>query len=85
MWSFILNLILEMVDSPRRFYTFSVIFWIFGRVQGVSKRCRLSWLTNSALAKKPRMRGDMGGGGGGCGSQPMSTAVHMEHKMTLEI
>ncbi len=42
--------------------------------QGVSKRCRLSWLTDSALEYEPNARG--GGGGlrpGGWGSQPMST------------
>jgi hypothetical protein len=43
--------------------------------QGVTKRCRLSLLTNSA----PRIRVQMGGGDGGgvVGSQPMSTAVHI--------
>jgi hypothetical protein len=47
--------------------------------QGVTKRCRLSWLTNNALVyMSPYMRGD--GGGGAVGSQPMSTAVHMEPK-----
>jgi hypothetical protein len=38
----------------------------------VTKRCRL---TNSALVYEPKC-----GGGGGAGSQPMSTAVHMEPK-----
>ncbi len=37
--------------------------------QGVTKRYRLSWLTNSALLYEP----NCGGGGGGAGSQPMST------------
>jgi hypothetical protein len=41
-------------------------------LQGVSKRCRLSWLTNSALVYEPKC----GGRGGVAGSQPMSTAVH---------
>ncbi len=50
--------------------------------QGVTtKRCRLSWLTNSALAYEPKC----GGREGVAGSQPMSTAVHMEPKLTLEI
>ncbi len=40
--------------------------------QGVTKRCRLSWLTNSALVYEP----ECGGSGGVAGSQPMSTAVH---------
>ncbi len=43
--------------------------------QGITKWCRLSWLTNSALSyKSPN-----------AGSQPMSTAVHKEPKVTLEI
>jgi hypothetical protein len=41
--------------------------------QGVTKRCRLSWLTNSAL---PRISPNAGEGGELKGSQPMSTAVH---------
>jgi hypothetical protein len=40
--------------------------------KGVTKRCRLSWLTNSALVYEPKC----GGRGGVAGSQPMSTAVH---------
>ncbi len=39
--------------------------------QEVTKRCRLSWLTNGTLVV--------------AGSQPMSTAVHLEPKSTLEI
>ncbi len=39
---------------------------------GVTKRCRLSWLTNSTLVYEPKC----GGRGGVAGSQPMSTAVH---------
>ncbi len=41
--------------------------------QGVTKRCRLSWLTNSALVYEPKCGGR---GGGVAGSQPISTAVH---------
>jgi hypothetical protein len=41
--------------------------------RGVTKRCRLSWLTNGALVYKTKCRGR---GGGVAGSQPMSTAVH---------
>ncbi len=37
--------------------------------QGVTKRCRLSWLTNSALVYEPKC-------GGKGGSQPMRTAVY---------
>jgi hypothetical protein len=40
--------------------------------QGVTKRCRLSWLTSSALVYEPKC----GGRGRVAGSQPMSTAVH---------
>ncbi len=39
---------------------------------GGHKKCRLSWLTNSALVYEPKC----GGRGGFAGSQPMSTAVH---------
>jgi hypothetical protein len=42
-----------------------------GARQGVTKRCRLSWLTNSALVYEPKR----GGRGGVAGSQPLSTAV----------
>jgi hypothetical protein len=37
---------------------------------GVTKRCSLSWLTNSSLAYEPKC------GGGDAGTQPLSTAVH---------
>ncbi len=40
--------------------------------QGVTKRCRLSWLTNSAHVCEPKCEGM----GGVAGSQPMSTAVY---------
>jgi|688.fasta_scaffold589479_2 hypothetical protein len=40
--------------------------------QGVTKKCRLSWLTNSALVCEPKCRGR-----GGL-RQLMNTAVHME-------
>jgi hypothetical protein len=39
---------------------------------GVTKRCRLSWLTYSVLVYEPKC----GGSGGVAGSQPVSTAVH---------
>ncbi len=43
--------------------------------QGVTKRCRLSLLTNSALVYLPKCRG---WGGGGCGvSANEGTAVHI--------
>ncbi len=41
--------------------------------QGVTRRCRLSLLTNSALVYRVQMRGE----GGIAGSQPMSSAVHI--------
>ncbi len=41
--------------------------------QGVTKRCRLSWMTNSALVY---LWAQMLGREGVAGSQPMSTAVH---------
>jgi hypothetical protein len=46
-----------------------------GYNKGVTKKCRLSWLTNSALVRVYDV-----GDGGVAGSQPMSTAVHMEPK-----
>jgi hypothetical protein len=45
-----------------------------GSAQEVSKRCSLSWLTDSALVYKPKCGGR--GGVAAAGSQPMSTAVH---------
>jgi hypothetical protein len=54
----------------------SVISVSRGRVSirgSPTKRCRLSWLTNSA----PQIRVHMRGRGGVAGSQPMSTAVHI--------
>ena len=45
--------------------------------QGVTKRCRLTWLTNSALVYEPKCEGE---GGGVAGSQPMRTAVYMKPK-----
>ncbi len=48
-------------------------------LQGVTKICRLSWLTNSDLVYEPKC------GGRGVGSQPMSTTVHMEPKYTFVI
>ncbi len=41
--------------------------------QGVTKRCRLSWLTNRALV----YTSPNAGGWGVAGSQPISTAVHI--------
>ncbi len=44
----------------------------FTSPQGVTKRCRLSWLTNSALVCEPKW----GGRGGFAGSQPMSIGLY---------
>ncbi len=49
-------------------------------IQGVTKRCRLSWLTNSALVYEAKMRGD---GRGVARSQPMSTAAHRSPKINF--
>ncbi len=46
-------------------------------VQGVTKRCRLSWLTNSFLIYESQC-GGWGGGGGLAGVQPMRKDVKME-------
>jgi hypothetical protein len=63
--------VLGLVSS----YSFYTSHHFQGRTQdqGVKKRCRLSWLTKSALRVWAQMRG----GEGVPGSQPMSTAVHM--------
>jgi hypothetical protein len=42
-------------------------------IQGVTRRCRLSLLTNSALVCRVQMQGE----GKIFGSQPMSAAVHI--------
>jgi hypothetical protein len=47
------------------------------------KRCRLSWLTNSALVYEPICGGGGGVGGKFAGSQPMSTAVHKAHRAQI--
>ncbi len=50
-------------------HTYSAVLICGG--QGVTRRCRLSWLTRAPLVYEPKC------GGGGCGSQPMRTAVHI--------
>ncbi len=50
------------------------IYLRFALEQEVAKRCRLSWLTNSALVYEPKTAGGQGEGGF-AGSQPMSTAA----------
>jgi hypothetical protein len=69
------------LDSTFKRTDFFGCYRMFATGRGVTKRCRLSWLTNSALVyHEPKC-----GGVGVVGSQPMSTAVHMEPKFTLEI
>ncbi len=46
----------------------------------VAKRCRLSWLINSALVYEPKR-----GRRGVAGSELMSSAVHMEPKLTINV
>jgi len=65
------------------FFASSVIPTAIVGTQGVRKRCRLSWLTNSALVYEPQP--NLNAGEWVAGSLPMSTAVHMEPKLTLEI
>ncbi len=36
------------------------VLQLLARYQGVTKRCRLSWLTNSALVYEPKMQGEGG-------------------------
>ncbi len=43
-----------------------------------TKRCRLSYLTNSALEYKPKCRGGGGGVGGFAGSQPIRHLTHTQ-------
>jgi hypothetical protein len=51
-----------------------------GPNQGVTKRCRLSLLTNSTLVYESQC----GVKGGVAGSQPMSTAVHINVSCDIE-
>ncbi len=55
-------------------YNCGMTLWLHGR-QGVTKRCRLSWLTNSALVYEPKW-----GCGVNCGASAISTAVHRSPK-----
>jgi hypothetical protein len=47
--------------------------------QGVTKRCRLSWQTNSALVYEPKCGGRRAGGSG-VSANEYSTDVHMKPK-----
>ncbi len=68
-------------NIPMNFFSISNI-----RInQGVTKTCRLSWLTNSALVYEPK-RGGGGGGDCGCGvSANVYSSIHRSLKKTLEI
>jgi hypothetical protein len=55
---------------------YSFVNIVYGRRESTKQRCRLSWLTNSALVYEPKCVGR----GGVAGSQSMSTAVHMKPK-----
>jgi hypothetical protein len=55
------------------FMRHAIFLHIGQRTQGVTNRCRLVWLTYSALVYDPKCEGNVGGGGLQ-GSQPMSTA-----------
>jgi hypothetical protein len=61
-------------SSPAWIYQYSFHRWDYIN-QGLTKRCRLSWLTNSALVYEPKCKRERGG----CGVS-VSTAVQMEPK-----
>ncbi len=70
----------EIICSIGNVKYISLLFWsspeiksYSGWFQGVTKRCRLPWLANSALVCEPKC----GGMGKACWSQPV---VHMDHK-----
>ncbi len=74
-----LEMSLSLSPSCLNFHTeFPHLYRRRDNKRGVTERCRLSWLTNSALVYESKC----GGMGGGviAGSQPMSTAVHKEPK-----
>jgi hypothetical protein len=53
-------------------YRICLLALLTDEARGVTKRCRLSWLTNSALVYEPQC----GGIRGVAGSRPRSTVVH---------
>ncbi len=68
----------EELKSDYREYQYNLnLRFSYGSYQGVTKRCRLSWLTNSNLVYEPNCRER---GGEVTGSQPMSAAVQIEPK-----
>ncbi len=74
-WQFQLLLLVSCI-AKCKYYQPREKAWVYCR--GVTKRYRLSWLTNFALVYEPKW-------GGVAGPQPMSTAVHMEPKCILKI
>jgi hypothetical protein len=64
-----LNFYPHSSSSTKFLYFLCCPFIPFHLHQGLTRRCRLSWQTHSALPK-------CGGNGRVAGSQPMSTAVH---------
>jgi hypothetical protein len=65
----------EMPLLQRGFIGWKPFFRTYRSTQGITRRCRLSLLTNRVLVIRVQNAG--GGGGGVAGSQPMSTAVHI--------
>jgi hypothetical protein len=58
---------------------------LVGIMQGVTKRCRLSWLTNSALLLYEYMSPNAGGEGGFCGVPANKYSFAHGAQITLEI
>jgi hypothetical protein len=54
---------------------------LVGRGQEVTKRCRLSWLTNSALVYESKC----GGTGGSCGGLSQRVQLFIGAQINLEI
>ncbi len=69
-------LVIAIADTGVQEMALRIVVGLKRQNQGVTKRCRLSRLTNSALVYEPKC----GGRVGVAGSQPMSTAMHMEPK-----
>jgi hypothetical protein len=63
-----------MEEDQRTMKTLACVKYLH---QEVTKRCRLSLLTISALVIRVQMRGEEVGRWGVAGSQPMSTALHI--------
>jgi hypothetical protein len=66
----------QFLQNKYIYYMYLECQWVWA-TQEVTKICRLSLLTNSALVYESECRGMGGGGVEVAGSQPMSTAVHI--------